>query len=292
MQILQTDNWNLVMNRKLLLVLLIIFSVAFVFLLFSLDSFTIVQPARYGNGADARPTTDNLATANDHIPGIYIAWLALLLIALIVTLVSLFLAPEYRKQFLAFAAGFLGLILIFSIARALAKPESGVLSDVPEQILGDARDRGGINSPQYDPQLFNILLVAGAAGSAALLYALIRRLKRTSPTEDSSSTRLLSGEGVETSRKLRRENEIVRCYLDMLDLVSVAGALEINYTRTASEILRFLHHKGYTGREYALLTQLFEKTRYGNEPAGVEDIARAGDFLEKIKAELEGRDEK
>lgn len=126
-----------------------------------------------------------------------------------------------------------------------------------------------------------LVLVGIGLGAGFLLFKLVER----SPATDSLEAEMLQ-EAEEAVQALNAgsnlRNVIVRCYLQMALILQEKQSVQRSASMTVREFEDQLDALGFPGGAVHQLTHVFEKVRYGNQPAAPQDEAIALDSLNEI----------
>lgn len=185
----------------------------------------------------------------------------------------------------------LGILLVFFMKHLpkglnlLPSPRSEVRIEAPTDAkpLAPGEEMSPI-PPNWLVVLFSLGLSSVAVG---LLIILLRNLPRRVKPLD-----LVAREAQKTLEELRSGSDIresvVRCYFEMLRVVSEQRGLERGRTTTTRELEKELAAMGLPAAHVRRLTRLFEKVRYGAKRLREEEEQEAVACLSAIVQACEG----
>ena len=207
---------------------------------------------------------------------------AILLLLLIVLVLSLIRKLEFTK-IIKVVGGFLVVLFLFIILNQLKSPS-------PSPSTGDSQGITILSSPSFDlapigdpPKIIAwIVITVLAIGGALIIFLLLFRIQQGPKKEDSLADEVGSALlEIESGADLR--NVIIRCYLNMLEIVQYEQGIERFNSVTPREFEHTLVSKGIPILPIHQLTSLFERVRYGSKPTDINDEKEAIECLSSIQ---------
>lgn len=212
-------------------------------------------------------------------------------IALLVFLVGLLLSPELRKRLLQF------LIRVTLTALGLyylLKNYGGNLlflqnfgGGAPAEVeFVDAPPMPVFEPPQVSPTVSYLISFGFALLLVVSLWVIYRAWKKftalhaITPLEEIAHIARSSLQDLSTGRD--SSDVIVRCYLQMSDVVADKHQLERDAAMTPQEFALRLERAGLPGEAVRRLTRLFEMVRYGDRKSSPRDVNEAVSCLKTI----------
>jgi hypothetical protein len=212
------------------------------------------------------------------------------MVGLMILLIGLLLSPEGRKRLLLI---FIRVVVTFWAIYFLLK-------NYGDQFLSFNRGARGITAanseslppmPVFEPlqisPTFSYLVSFGFVLLwLVVLWALYRGWKRyrllnaKKPLEEIAKIARSSLEDLSSGRN--SSDVIIKCYLQMSDVVSSRRKLQRELAMTPHEFAVRLEQAGLPGDAVTRLTRLFEAVRYGDRKSGPKDVNEAVSCLRTI----------
>jgi hypothetical protein len=224
---------------------------------------------------------DQLPAASISINTYFLAVLEIVLVLVVVYGSYMLLKGVHWKKILAPALLIAGLVMIvFYIFFLLAGVRIKIDPFTPEVLPADLNIPG--EPLGHLPQgLIWLAWMGLAAGIILLGIWFIRR-----PPKYNQSGDLLGLEAERALRALRTGSSlndvIVRCYIQMSQVLQKEQEIELEQTMTAREFEQLLETRGIPDAPVHQLTQLFEAARYGFRQLGQGDEQKAFECLNAI----------
>jgi len=201
------------------------------------------------------------------------------LIALLVHLVKRS-NPKRILQFVLGAA--IPLVLIFLI-RWTAPEESKPAIVEAQRVQPPASLTYEIAPIGAPPAILYLIvgIVLAFAVIVLLTWLFLTTYRRAIPTDPISREAETALEAIQSGQDLR--NVIIRCYLQMMQIVRDEHGIERRESVTPREFERLLSARGIPDQPIRELTRLFEKARYGNRASEHQDEMDAVNCLSAIR---------
>ncbi len=227
------------------------------------------------NGTAATTASTGAATVLEAVLGVMLLLFLIYLPTRLVRLVSL-------RSILWLAVGFLVLLVLLSLLPRVT-PGPPALQAQETTTAATRPSYAYPVSPLGEPPT-GLLWLAGAGlllATAALGVLLFRQASRPG-----RAAQAVGNEAEQALRDLRAgaafQDVIIRCYLQMIDVLRTEQKLERRESMTAHEFRDWLETKGIPGAPIERLTSLFETARYGNGQLDKEDEQSGTRCLEQI----------
>ncbi len=207
----------------------------------------------------------------------------LALIGFIVFWVSGLIRNSNKKQLVRIGLALVGMVILYLVFPR-TEPNTQITSVGQEPAIEvSARPEYNV-APVGDPPVYFIWIVAGLLGLAALVGILVfalriyRQWKVSSALKEEVESAL---QDVYDGADLR--NIILRCYLQMINILKLEHGIERDEALTPREFERLLEASGIPDEPIRQLTNLFERVRYGSKPTTEKDEQEAINSLAAIR---------
>ena len=229
---------------------------------------------------------------------IWVLYIALVVWA-IMAVVGFIFIPQARKRILiglaVIAVLTIAYSLLFDMYRAEEEPleeEMPVYQEAPPLPLAhlDLPPSDAVEQelpPMPEVPGWAIYLAAGALG-IAVAFLLLRR--RRAKLHQQAWKEEIAQVAFQTSEELRQglpiANVVMRCWMRMVEILSLAAGVRDAPSLTPREFARLLRDRGFPQGAIGDLTHLFEEVRYGDmlaEPRREEALASLANIEEAVR---------
>lgn len=176
-----------------------------------------------------------------------------------------------------------GMVILFLVFPR-TEPNTKITSASQEPAIEVATLPEYNVAPVGDPPVYFIWIVAGLLGLAALVGILIFILRTFRQWQVSRALKQeveSALQDVYDGADLR--NVILRCYMQMMNILKLEHGIERDEALTPREFERLLEASGIPDEPIRLLTNLFERVRYGSKPITEKDEQDAITSLTAIR---------
>ncbi len=210
------------------------------------------------------------------------ALFGIVLIILMIYVPARLLSLIDLRKLLAWLIAIVAMSVLLSVLPSilLQLPSSGAASSPNVAVPSPSTSPAAVIST---PPSVLIWLTAGCfvVGAGILAARLLREASRSKQAQDELSDAAEKALR-DLSMGIRFSNVIVRCYLQMDQILRAERKLERHHTMTVREFERWLERNGIPADPVHRLTTLFEKARYGNEPMSPADEETGTECLRQI----------
>lgn len=219
----------------------------------------------------------------DTFPPIIQLIFALLFAGFIIFWGSSLIKNANKKHLIRLAWLALGILVVFLLLpRTVPDTQTALPAEAPPPAMTAGRefDIAPLDNP---PDLF-VWIVAGLLAAivlAALLFFALRIQRRGRASMALQQEVEAALREVYDGGDLR--NIIQRCYLQMMNIVKAERGIERGGAITPREFEQLLEAKGVPAEPLRLLTELFERVRYGGKPTTAVDEQQAVTCLTAIR---------
>ncbi len=216
--------------------------------------------------------------------------LALFWGSVIVCLLYAVISPSYRKALIMTTVAMLLLAyVLMRIQENQAEREVEAMGGPPQAgDMGEAMDLPPPPEPApwvTDPPPW-ISIVAGTGGAALLGlagYALWQRYQALGgPGQDIAQQAAVAMQQLDAGQDIA--DTISHCYISMVQTIEQHQRIRRSDAMTPREFETHLHKAGLNSQHVHQLSQLFERVRFGDKPAGERERQHARDCLAQVVA--------
>ena len=211
------------------------------------------------------------------------------LVSLIIILIGLLLSPEMRKRF--FVLMIRAAFTVWAVYFLLMNYGDGLLGNtLGLQTAQNGAETGNpiplFEPPQISPVFSYLISFGFAVLWLAVMWGLYRAWKRyqllntKKPLDEIAKIARSSLDDLAAGRN--SSDVIIRCYLQMSDVVSHKRQLQREIAMTPYEFALQLERAGLPGDAVRRLTRLFEAVRYGDRKSTPRDVTEAVNCLQTI----------
>jgi hypothetical protein len=207
---------------------------------------------------------------------------AVIVVALVVSVIALIVSPQARRRLLVWLAVLALVLLVLSLAedrlrRLIPEPEP---EPEPAAVLPVPPEFGALEDPEAaepppPPQVPDwIAIVGGAALAAAIALWVLHRFRLRLPGEEEEIREAMASASADLAQGLPVSDVVIRCWLRMVASQRARGANAP--ATTPRELADHLVRLGFREDAVLVLTKLFEEVRYGHketEPRRAEALA-------------------
>lgn len=275
------------MTQRARAIILLLLGAALVALLLLSMSLTDLQlqpgspfPGASGNAAD--PGASTATSGSQGSVAVLEAVLGVILLAILVYVPTRLARVISLRNILWLGIGFLLLVALLAVLPRVVPGPAVLLAEETTTVATPPSSDYAVSPLGDPPSAFQWLSAAGVLLAVALVAVLLVR-------QASKPARAATAVGQEAARALDdlRAGEafrsvIIRCYLQMTDVLQREQKIERRQSMTAREFQEWLEAKGIPAAPVQRLTALFEAVRYGNGPLAPAEEQAGIDCLQQI----------